>query len=107
VFVAVRPASKDKPAVTELQGRGAQVRLVDLETADVNSLKEALAGMDTVICALTWDKLQLQWNIIDAAKAVGVKRFVPSDWGTPCVRGVRGMYDEVGISPGTMVSASR
>lgn len=41
------------------------------------------------------DEVNKQKIIADAAKRAGVKRFIPNDWATPCVRGVRKQYDQV------------
>jgi len=92
--------------VLNYQSRGAQIRHIDLVGATADSLKDSLAGIDTVVCALTWDKLSLQWPLIDAAKAAGVKRFVPTDWGTPCVRGVRALFEQASAFPNKSLLSS-
>lgn len=45
------------------------------------SLRRALAGQDALVCALSRTCVTLQMALIDAAVAVGVKRFVPSEFG--------------------------
>lgn len=37
----------------------------------------------------------MQTSVIKAAKIAGVKRFIPCDWGTACVPGVRYLFDQV------------
>jgi NmrA-like family len=36
-----------------------------------------------------------QKKLVDAAKRTGVKRFIPSDWATPGLPGVRKLFDDV------------
>ena len=40
-----------------------------------------------------------QKNLVLAAKAAGVKRFVPCDFGTPGAQGVRELLDQVCLFP--------
>lgn len=95
--VPVRPSSVDKPSVVELRNKGVAIIPVDLATASSEHLQEILRGANTVICSLVYTQLGLQHKIIEAAKAVGVPRFVPCDFGTPGRRGVRKLHDEVRI----------
>ena len=60
---------------------GAQAVRVDY--ADPAALKAALHGVDVVISALGGDAIQVQLPIAEAAKAAGVKLFVPSEFGNP------------------------
>lgn len=46
-------------------------------------VEEAFHGKDAVVCALGYGGLQLQIDLIDIAERVGVKRFVPSEYGGP------------------------
>lgn len=78
-----------------MKTRGAEILVIDLESTSIEELKEYLRGVDTVISTLLYSQLALQKPLIYAAKQAGVKRFVPDDWATPCVPGVRGYYDEV------------
>ncbi|EIM88909.1 NAD-P-binding protein [Stereum hirsutum FP-91666 SS1] len=94
VKVPVRPSSVDKPSVVELRNKGVAIIPVDLATASSDHLQEILRGANTVICSLVYTQLGLQHKIIEAAKAVGVPRFVPCDFGTPGRRGVRKLHDE-------------
>lgn len=59
---------------------GVTTKKVDYES--IESLKEALTGNDAVICTLTSFAGGIQPALIDAASAVGVKRFMPSEFGT-------------------------
>lgn len=59
---------------------------VIIRTADyssIASLTEALRGQDAAVSAIGMMGLALQKAIIDAAVAAGVRRFVPSEFGTP------------------------
>jgi len=94
VVAAVRPSSVSKPAVEALKARGVEIRLLDLEHPLPEQLVDVLRGVDTVISTILWTQLQLQKPLIEASKKAGVKRFIPCDWGTACVRGVRKLYDE-------------
>ena len=64
----------------------------------MDEIAEYLKGVDTVISTLVFTQLDLQRPLIHAAKKAGVQRFVPDDWATPCVRGVRAFYDQVSFS---------
>ncbi|KAL4936148.1 hypothetical protein BDV06DRAFT_112238 [Aspergillus oleicola] len=55
------------------------IKQVDYSSTD--SLKSALAGHDIVISTLTTTAIPLQKPAIDASIAVGVKRFIPADYG--------------------------
>ncbi|KAH8116637.1 NAD-binding protein [Phellopilus nigrolimitatus] len=94
VIAAIRPSSASKPTVEELKSRGVEIRIVDLEHASPDQLAEALRGVETVISTIIYYEIHLQRPLIDASKKAGVKRFIPCDWGTACVPGVREMYDQ-------------
>jgi hypothetical protein len=53
-----------------------------VDYSSVDSLKSALSGQDAVVSTLAGVAVgQPQRNAIDAALAVGVKRFIPSEFG--------------------------
>ena len=58
-------------------------------------LQEILKGADIVISTVPPPLLEAQTKIVDAAKAVGVKRFVPDDFGTEAPKGVLRLHDRV------------
>lgn len=58
---------------------GVQVKKVDYDS--VESLKSALKGQDAVVCTTATMASGVQKPIVDAAVAVGVKRFIPSEFG--------------------------
>lgn len=60
--------------------RGVTVKAVDYD--DVESLKSALAGEDAVVSAIATGAVGgQQQRLADAAFAVGIKRFIPSEFG--------------------------
>ncbi|EJC99627.1 NAD-binding protein [Fomitiporia mediterranea MF3/22] len=94
VVVAVRTSSLEKPAVAALKAKGAEVRELDLEGATHDQLVAILKDIDIAISCIDFDKLHLQYPLIDAAKQTNLKRFIPSDWSPACKRGVRALHDE-------------
>lgn len=64
----------------KLKAKGAEIVVVDFEKVD--SLTQALKGVDAVISTVAGAALhQPQLNLVEASKAAGVRRFVPSDFG--------------------------
>ncbi len=53
----------------------------NVDYTSLESLKEALAGQDAVVSMVGTFAIEEQRPIIDAALAVGVKRFIPSEFG--------------------------
>ncbi|KAL7904268.1 NAD(P)-binding protein [Trichoderma velutinum] len=82
----------------ELEEQGVTVRVVDYESPD--QLKEALQGVHTVISCI-WsfgpDFALSQLALLEAAKAVGAKRFVPSDWATDKYESVAGYAGKITV----------
>jgi len=94
LIAPIRPASATKPAVASLRERGADVRVIDFATADHATLVAELRGVDAVVSTvLPFGEGPVQEALVRAAKEAGVKRFVPSDWATPCVPGVMRLHD--------------
>ncbi|KAK7425520.1 hypothetical protein QQZ08_007961 [Neonectria magnoliae] len=59
-----------------------QVRVVEVDYELPSSLLDALRGIDAVVSTLGKQTgLQCQFALIDAAAVVGVKRFIPSEFG--------------------------
>ena len=99
-MVAVtRPGSTDKPVLSDFQGRGAEVKAIHFPYNNDGSIDEVISGAQVVISAINWMELDNQKPIIDAiAKNPGKPRFIPCDFGTACIRGIRAMHDEVRTS---------
>ncbi|KAH9065089.1 NAD-P-binding protein [Lactarius deliciosus] len=58
-------------------------KLIPVDYSDKESIKTALVGVDVVISTIAPAVLDLQVEIAQAAKEVGVKLFVPSEFGGP------------------------
>ncbi|KAF7561481.1 hypothetical protein G7046_g2659 [Stylonectria norvegica] len=94
----VRPASINKPGIEHFKKRGVTIVSLSFD-APHDDLVEALKGQDVLIAAVDMFSVAPQIALADAAKAAGVKRFLPSAFATPCApRGVlafRDMKEEV------------
>ena len=64
----------------------------------VEKLTSIFAGVDILISAVTAFVIEHQKDAFRAAKAAGVKRIVPCDFGTPGARGIRKLHDQVSAS---------
>ncbi|KAM4063035.1 NAD(P)H-binding domain-containing protein [Hirsutella rhossiliensis] len=87
VLVARLVASgRFKVRVLRRQGSGSTFApgtdVVDVDFGSVDSLSAALAGQDAVVAALGAPGLGLQPTLVDAAVAAGVRRFLPSEFGS-------------------------
>ncbi|KAH8819836.1 hypothetical protein F5884DRAFT_849129 [Xylogone sp. PMI_703] len=58
------------------------VKVVEVDYTSRESLTSALRGQDAVVSAVTGEAVEGQIPLIDAAIATGVKRFIPSEYGT-------------------------
>ncbi|PHH73609.1 hypothetical protein CDD83_4696 [Cordyceps sp. RAO-2017] len=58
------------------------VDVVDVDFDSPRSLEAALAGQHAVVSALGFPGLGLQRGLVDAAAAAGVRRFLPSEFGS-------------------------
>jgi uncharacterized protein YbjT (DUF2867 family) len=79
--VVIRPASGDR--LQALSAQGITVHIVDM--GDTTAMQKALSGRSCVVSALAGlgeviEDLQTLW--LHAAVAVGVPRFIPSDYCT-------------------------
>lgn len=81
--------------MSALQAKGVEIRAADIVSDSTEQLVEVLSGADVVISAVTSELIPQQKSLFAAAKMAGVKRVVPCDFGTPGVRGVRELTDEV------------
>ena len=70
---------KDKPELKALSSKGVDVISVDYSSQQ--SIIDALKGTEVVLSGLRDDGLDIQTNVIRAAKDAGVKLFVPSEYG--------------------------
>lgn len=73
--------------VTVLSRSSTNAFLPEVKVAEVNydepkSLEQALKGQDALVCTLSFEAIPSQRFLIDAAIASGVKRFIPSEFGS-------------------------
>ncbi|KAL5513171.1 hypothetical protein ACEPAH_3569 [Sanghuangporus vaninii] len=81
VISSVAVLSRSANTHKDLASKGAKVVAVDYNSAF--SIQSALSGVDVVISTIGNDNLEVQDNLVLAAKAAGVKLFVPSEFGFP------------------------
>jgi uncharacterized protein YbjT (DUF2867 family) len=86
VRVVVRKANEK---TDKLKAKGANV--IEADFNDIESLKKATTGVDAVVSVLSKEGLALQPKLIDAAAATGVKRFIPSEFGSGETLAPRGL----------------
>src|ERR1700726_2267026 len=60
----------------------AAMDVVEVDFTSLDSLKSALAGQDAVVSAVGMRGLESQLLLVDAAASAGVKRFIPSEFGS-------------------------
>ncbi|KAH9925886.1 NAD-P-binding protein [Epithele typhae] len=87
VAAMVRPVSMNKPLTEQLRKAGVDIRPGDLHDG-VDRLKTVLRGVSILVSAVGPDAIADQKDLFRAARAVGVQRVVPSEWGTPGAEGV-------------------
>lgn len=81
IFSLVRESSLTKPINAELQKKGVKLVPVDLNGPE-EALVPVLTGVDVVISAIDAGLLLKQIPLANAAKAAGVRRFIPCSWAT-------------------------
>ncbi|QPC70364.1 hypothetical protein HYE68_001116 [Fusarium pseudograminearum] len=87
ITALVRPSSIEKPAAVALKEKGVKIVAIDLQ-GNQNELVAALKGIDVVISAIYYQALHDEIPLSNAAKAAGVKRYVPCFFATVAPRGV-------------------
>ncbi|KAI4525828.1 NAD(P)-binding protein [Schizophyllum commune Loenen D] len=91
--IAIVARDLSKPAASRFAEQGAAIHKADLLSATQERLEEILTGADIAIAALLPNCIEAQKRIADAGKAVGIKRFVPNDFGPSCPKGVMILQD--------------
>ncbi|KAH9007257.1 NAD-P-binding protein [Lactarius hatsudake] len=71
-------------------------KLIPVDYSDKESIKTALVGVDVVISTIAGAALDLQPGIAQAAKEVGVKLFIPSEFTGPTEGETEGYFGEKG-----------
>ena len=66
--------------------------MVTVDYSNQESVKKALTGVDVVISTLAASALDLQPGIAEVGKEVGVKLFVPSEFGGPTEGATEGLF---------------
>lgn len=59
-----------------------EVKVVNVDYESFDSLKSAFEGQDAIVSLMASAALGVQTKIIDAAIAAGVKRYIPSEFGS-------------------------
>ncbi|KAL4802553.1 NAD(P)-binding protein [Aspergillus unguis] len=93
ITALIRPSSLEKPATADLKARGVKIVPADLE-ASGDKLVGILKGIDVVISTIHYQSLSQEIPLANAAKAAGVKRYVPCFWATIAPRGIMRLRDE-------------
>lgn len=84
-----------KPEVSTLKDLGVEIRVSDWLTDSNEELDRLFAGVNIAISTVNSKVIPDQKVLVDAAKRANVKRFIPCDFATPCIPGVRHLFDEV------------
>lgn len=69
-----------RPESTSVYPTGGKV--VEVNYTDVEALTSALKGQDGLVVCMSHTQMMVQRYLIDAAAAAGVKRYIPSDFGS-------------------------
>lgn len=101
----MRPGSIEKPATFALKEKGVKIVAIDLQ-GNQNELVAALKGIDVVISAIYYQALHDEIPLSTAAKAAGVKRYVPCFFATVAPRGVMKARDNVSLDEAILTLAN-
>jgi uncharacterized protein YbjT (DUF2867 family) len=80
-----------KGSKTTVQG---DAKVFQVDYSNDESIKHALRGVDVVISTISAEALDIQAKIAVAGKEVGVKLFIPSDFGAETEGKVGGMFEQ-------------
>ncbi|KAI0067601.1 NAD-P-binding protein [Artomyces pyxidatus] len=83
VAILTRSKSAGKDTLQKFAAAGASIIRLDYE--DPHAVETALVGVDAVLSTLPTPALGVELAIAEASRAVGVKLFVPSDFGFPAI----------------------
>lgn len=87
-----------------------RLKIIPVDYESITSISEALEGIDAIVCAVGSAAIPLQIKIIDAVIAVGVKRFIPSEFGADTFneysRGLPVYLAKVGVQNHLQVAAN-
>ncbi|CEG50526.1 E [Plasmopara halstedii] len=85
VSVAILTRDETKPELQAFKARGATLHQVSYD--DANAIKNALSGSEVVVSTVSAYHLNVQKDIIPAAKEAGIQLFVPSEYGVTVTEG--------------------
>jgi uncharacterized protein YbjT (DUF2867 family) len=71
--------------------------VIPVDYSDKQSIKDALDGVDVVICTIANPALGMQVGIAQAAKEAGVKLFVPSEFGGISTEEPEGVFGQKAV----------
>ncbi|KAI0250536.1 NAD-P-binding protein [Lactifluus subvellereus] len=86
VVVLTRQGSK-----TTIEG---DAKVVPVDYSSKESIRNALTGVDVIICTISGEALSLQGKIAEAGKEAGVKLFVPSEFGGVTEGETQGLFGD-------------
>ncbi|TFY57721.1 hypothetical protein EVJ58_g6856 [Rhodofomes roseus] len=93
VAALTRSTSVSKPEVEALRSQGVEIRIGDYASDPPAKLAEYVEGVAVLLSTVAADVVMEQKPILKAAVDAGVKRIIPSDFGTPDAKGVRVLQD--------------
>ena len=68
--------------------------MVPVDYSSKESIRNALTGVDVIICTISAEALDLQGKIAEAAKEAGVRLFVPSEFGGVSEGETQGLFGQ-------------
>jgi hypothetical protein len=88
--------SATSPAAEKLKAKGVEIRVLDVTADSEAKMVETLQGVDILLSVVSAEILEAQRGLFAAAaKVPGIKRVIPSDFSTPCPRGIMSLQDRV------------
>jgi hypothetical protein len=93
--VAAVSRKTTNPIIDTFRAQGVEIRTGDIDNDSVESLTNLLQGVDILVSAARSDKFTVELRLFDAAKAAGVSRVVPSEWGPYAPEGAILIHDKV------------
>jgi hypothetical protein len=98
--VAAVSRTTTKPILDTFRAQGVEIRTADIDNDSVQSLTSLLRGVDILVSAARSNEFTVELRLFDAAKAAGVSRVVPNEWGSYAPEGVLLIHDRVRTSSG-------
>lgn len=86
----VRPQDAIKGSHPDWFSRGGELTIVDY--SDESTILTAFKGVEVVVTAVAFTALEKQKDLVKAAKAAGVKLFVPTEYSIPADHTTTGIW---------------